>query len=216
MPKATHNGTCQVCGRVQAVGVNSGNLAKHGYTVQWNFFSGTCEGADRAPMEKARGYCDATRQRLLDTAAAYESMTAEDVKSVSIEHKRPGGYERTTTVFHSADELQPFIDENPTYSLYTWDRMVEAVLIQRRTEAAQMRIHEKFLRELADERHGQDLIPRETKVEGEKVRFPAIRTRREALLKKAELEATGEFARVTVRQERGMYSFAITATRKVA
>lgn len=38
---ATHNGTCQACGRQHAVNVKSGKLAKHGYTVDWGFFNGT-------------------------------------------------------------------------------------------------------------------------------------------------------------------------------
>ena len=49
MRAATHEGECQVCGRVQKL--PNGTLAKHGYTVQWGFFEGTCWGADSLPLE---------------------------------------------------------------------------------------------------------------------------------------------------------------------
>jgi hypothetical protein len=48
---ATHNGTCQACGRSHAVGLKTGPLAKHGYTVDWGFFNGTCQGSDARPLE---------------------------------------------------------------------------------------------------------------------------------------------------------------------
>ena len=39
MAKHTHTGTCQICGRRQAVNVKTGRLAKHGYTVaRFGFF----------------------------------------------------------------------------------------------------------------------------------------------------------------------------------
>jgi len=53
MKKATHDGHCQVCGRLQRL--PSGHVAKHGYTVQGRgyggFFSGTCDGSDHLPYE---------------------------------------------------------------------------------------------------------------------------------------------------------------------
>lgn len=52
MTKATHNGTCQACGRSQAISRKTGNLAKHGYTVDYGYFSGTCSGSGRRPLEQ--------------------------------------------------------------------------------------------------------------------------------------------------------------------
>ena len=62
MKKATKNGTCQVCGHVQAVrgGDNGYALAKHGYTVDWGFFSGTCRGSDIHALELSRELLDVT------------------------------------------------------------------------------------------------------------------------------------------------------------
>jgi len=51
MAKATHEGTCQICGRLQKL--PNGRLSNHGYTVQWGFFSGTCFGAHGKPFEES-------------------------------------------------------------------------------------------------------------------------------------------------------------------
>lgn len=54
---ATHNGTCQVCGRLQAL--PNGVLSKHGYVVKgYGYFVGTCPGAERKPLEIERTFAD--------------------------------------------------------------------------------------------------------------------------------------------------------------
>lgn len=52
MAKATHMGTCQVCGRLQKL--PGGVLSKHGYTKQWGWFNGTCWGAGHKPFEQSK------------------------------------------------------------------------------------------------------------------------------------------------------------------
>lgn len=52
MTKATHSGTCQVCGSLQKL--PHGKLSKHGYTKKWGFFSGTCPGAEYLPFELSK------------------------------------------------------------------------------------------------------------------------------------------------------------------
>jgi hypothetical protein len=47
--KATHKGYCQGCGADQML--PGGVLSKHGYTVEWGFFSGTCPGSNWKPFE---------------------------------------------------------------------------------------------------------------------------------------------------------------------
>ena len=49
--KATHTGTCQICGRTQKL--PSGMLSLHGYTKEWGFFSGTCSGSSHLPFEQS-------------------------------------------------------------------------------------------------------------------------------------------------------------------
>ena len=51
MAKATHMGTCQVCGSLQKL--PGGRLATHGYTTRWGFFSGICEGSGHLPFEQS-------------------------------------------------------------------------------------------------------------------------------------------------------------------
>jgi hypothetical protein len=47
--KATHYGHCQVCGSRQKL--PNGRLAKHGYTLEYGFFNGTCFGSNELPYE---------------------------------------------------------------------------------------------------------------------------------------------------------------------
>ena len=51
MTKATHEGTCQICGSNQKL--PSGVLSKHGYNLDFGFFSGVCQGEGHAPFEKS-------------------------------------------------------------------------------------------------------------------------------------------------------------------
>lgn len=48
----THRGTCQACGHIQAVDNASQLIAKHGYTVDWGYFNGTCRGSGKRPAEQ--------------------------------------------------------------------------------------------------------------------------------------------------------------------
>ena len=51
--KATHEGTCQICGRVQRL--PNGFLAKHGYKTTFGYFQGVCWGSKELPYEQS---CD--------------------------------------------------------------------------------------------------------------------------------------------------------------
>lgn len=62
--KATHVGTCQVCGREQKL--PEGRLSKHGYSVQWGFFDGVCDGAHHLPFEQSKDLIERAIQRALD------------------------------------------------------------------------------------------------------------------------------------------------------
>ena len=54
--KATHTGTCQVCGRAQKLG--GGVLSLHGYTTDHGWFEGTCSGSIRLPFELDKSLID--------------------------------------------------------------------------------------------------------------------------------------------------------------
>lgn len=68
MKKSTHDGTCQLCGRLQAL--PNGKLAKHGYTTRWGFFSGTCPGSEHLPYEVSSDLLQDAMQRAQRAAAA--------------------------------------------------------------------------------------------------------------------------------------------------
>lgn len=75
MAKATHKGTCQVCGRVHRINVKSGMLAKHGYTIDWGWFNGVCSGADNLPYEKS---CELVK-RSIEQAEDYKRKLADEI-----------------------------------------------------------------------------------------------------------------------------------------
>ena len=50
--KATHYGTCQLCGSLQKL--PGGVLATHGYQIEWHQFHGICRGTGFAPFEKSK------------------------------------------------------------------------------------------------------------------------------------------------------------------
>jgi hypothetical protein len=67
--KATHIGTCQLCGCTQML--PNGRLAKHGYTVEYGWgFSGTCIGSGELPFEVSKDFIVkvvADTQKQIDT-----------------------------------------------------------------------------------------------------------------------------------------------------
>jgi hypothetical protein len=78
MKAATHNGTCQVCLRMQAL--PNGKLAKHGYTVEHHYFEGVCPGAEALPLEQSREVADDVVRGLRNRAAA-ATARAEALKA---------------------------------------------------------------------------------------------------------------------------------------
>lgn len=54
--KATHYGTCQLCGSLQKL--PNGVLANHGYQIHWHEFHGTCPGSGQLPFEVARDFAE--------------------------------------------------------------------------------------------------------------------------------------------------------------
>ncbi len=112
----THRGTCQACGSVQAVDNVSGLLAKHGYTVNWGYFNGTCQGSGRKPAEHdvtlthtVIAFCTETAASHDDSIAALKDGTTVPSTFLrwnptkKVEHKSRGG--GTYTVTGCNDEL---------------------------------------------------------------------------------------------------------------
>lgn len=69
----THRGTCQACGKVQAVDNGSKLLAKHGYTVSYGAFQFVCNAAGHKPAEFDTTYTHATIASCLESALHHDS-----------------------------------------------------------------------------------------------------------------------------------------------
>ncbi len=60
MAKATHEGICQLCGKLHKL--PSKTLSKHGYTVDWGYFNGICKGTDHPPLEES---CELIKKEII-------------------------------------------------------------------------------------------------------------------------------------------------------
>lgn len=170
MTKATHNGTCQVCGRQQAH-TDSRGLAKHGYTVKDWGFNGTCCGSDKPPVETSTTLLDDTVISLTAQADRLAAKTLETIEVVVLEHyaDRERGDFRTLsdrkirTSVHSQAEFDLWKAERGPrsgYCYWKWDATLKGELRRLHGIAEQIRGHVKFLQQLRATRHGQPLIPR--------------------------------------------------------
>ena len=179
--KATHNGTCQACGRVQAVDPVSGTLAKHGYTVTFGFFMGTCAGSARKPVEHATDLLDRTVASCIAEAQKMEAIatgaTPIETVSVCIARTRDPRTYKVSREFQdmTRDDLAAFMNDEATLDhrrsigIYGSDvddvfrRMVENARRSAGRLAAEYRNHAEVLTGIKADRHGKDLYPR-TKV----------------------------------------------------
>jgi len=90
---ATHTGICQLCGKRHML--PDGKLAKHGYTMDYGYFNGTCRGSDALPFEQSKELAERSllqaairRDELLAQADAI-SMTGNDDGTVWARIERP-------------------------------------------------------------------------------------------------------------------------------
>lgn len=154
---ATHNGTCQACGRQHAVNVKSGKLAKHGYTVDWGFFNGTCSGSDNLPLEQDAELNLAIIKQLTEQAAQLDIEAEGEITKVQIKvgHKWVG---RKAVPQYKLVDRAEFEATRPSYEKF--DREVELVRTRLRRQAELFRSHAADLDRLRESRHGQPLIER--------------------------------------------------------
>lgn len=93
--KAAHNGTCQICGALQAAATKNSVLALHGYTTRWGFFSGTCSGSKELPFELSKGLIEASIENATNQAAELDAearrlRTSDEGTSTWVNHYVPG------------------------------------------------------------------------------------------------------------------------------
>lgn len=88
MARIQHRGHCPHCGRQQAV--RNGGMAKHGYTVDYGYFNGTCTGADMPPMEREPGQiaAEARKDTLRKEADRVAAMLFQPPERVRKSYRR--------------------------------------------------------------------------------------------------------------------------------
>ncbi len=188
----TNRGTCQVCGRIQAIDNGSGITAKHGYKVAgYGFFNGVCPGAFHVPAEKSLTVTHSIIERL-EADAAHDERTAAayrdhsklcttyevyDPTLVIPKRRTTGGY-----------RLVAITDETPAHIVD--DTQTKAANIAEQN-ARHARGHVSMMRQFIVPRLGCELFPAAEVIKTERkaakakavegVRFPTQATRKDAL-----------------------------------
>lgn len=164
MAKHTHRGTCQACGRRQAV--SEGRIAKHGYTTKYGFFMGVCPGARELPLEKSADVLDLTVARLVAFADELEA----DVAAIAAGHFPPPAEAETGRIVFERGERGLSRAKSvtvPWAEAREGDRRQTFANIScgKTVRAREARLHERNLKTLRAERLGQPLFPVERRGE---------------------------------------------------
>lgn len=165
----THRGTCQACGSTQAVDNTTHEVAKHGYTVDFGYFSGTCMGSGYVPAEM-----DVTKTREM-MALCLKSARSEDKHAADLKAGKacPSTFERwnrdkvkVTVKRGYRYETRGDYDTLPIEQATAEERAktISAAIRMAEGHASRLRAHEEFLRTFIIPRHGQPLqaVKRET------------------------------------------------------
>jgi hypothetical protein len=144
--KATHRGTCQVCGRAQAH--FKGTIAKHGYTVDWGFFNGVCRGAEAMPLEQEKTITERIIAELRNDVAPRADKLANDLR---FGHVLPRYTRRVRGELVTCEPA----------ALMPWeiDQCLRRDIANACSEARAARSHADMLEKLIASRHGQPLMP---------------------------------------------------------
>lgn len=129
-------------------------LAKHGYTVEFGYFSGTCRGSERKPVQAERTITDATILGLGKYAGECD-MSAAHLKSGAVNPVR----------IHTGDKFNPTTRRYEAQYIAFGDgtaaqqtRAIELAVAGAESDARGARAHAKGLQQMADELHGTPLV----------------------------------------------------------
>ena len=209
MTKATHNGTCQACGRKQAY---RGTIAKHGYTVDYGYFSGTCGGSDRQPLELETSYNVETVAAIRDWADQQDAKADSNITKVPVEvadKSQPGFYNYKTVMMDRAEFVaQPYQCDRD------FDEDVSSLKFNLRRAATSARKDADLLDALREKTFGNELEARDSADAPQPKRESFSREGRDGALHQAydrqrELKEEGIKSRVT-----GSQSYATITYRK--
>ena len=150
--KHTHRGTCQACGRIQAVNTAHGRIAKHGYTVDWGYFHGICQGSDAHPLEVDKTMTEAIINVLRENEAPRYDKRAADLRSGAVEPKWYKGA-------YKAGKYEEIVV--PREELLSWeqDQILRGAIWNAERSAKAARQHADMLEGLIKARHAMPLIP---------------------------------------------------------
>jgi hypothetical protein len=150
---------------VQAYQVN-GTIAKHGYTVDWGFFNGVCQGSDAKPLEHDTTLTNALIVILRDKEAPLHDKRAADLRAGTVEPK----FTREIAACHFPRRFQDH-DNNRNFhriniecarhelSDYDAQQQITREIYRAESNARNARSHASMLEKLIVERHGKPLVP---------------------------------------------------------
>lgn len=150
----THKGTCQLCGRTHAVNNKTGEIAKHGYTVDYGFFNGTCGGSGILPLQKDREELDLQVKAWEKVANKQLSITEADIDSVPVRVRKNGDVK---TIKMSKSEF--LLAHQNYYNVPSFERAVQVQLINIHSRANGLLTHAADMKALADKIYGTKLFP---------------------------------------------------------
>tara|TARA_R110002072_G_scaffold218270_1_gene375990 strand:- start:81 stop:935 length:855 start_codon:yes stop_codon:yes gene_type:complete len=181
----THRGHCQACGRTQAVDVNHNLIAKHGYTVDFGFFNGVCNGSDNAPLQVEKTLTEETIIDLTDWIAEtnikladlksgkvtisnyWITLKDQKVKDIDLTKPELRSYKESCELIAYTEEMFKShfksYKDNPNRGIYTCSERYLANLHNQYTrllinQVAQAVDHVANLKTLINQVHGQPLI----------------------------------------------------------
>jgi|GEM_PF-3394692 len=132
--KATHYGTCQICGSRQLL--PAGHLSKHGHTVRWGFFEGVCPGSGRLPFE-------------LSTDAIAEVVASVE-RDVAVTEGEIAAVEDLSNPVNDGGNVWVHVYDTSRHGGYRWvkarlhDLVTDATSYSRPLSKCQYTTHDKF------------------------------------------------------------------------
>lgn len=147
----THKGTCQACGRTQAVDNGSKLIAKHGYTVDSGYFNGTCQGSDKKPAQLDLTLTNTVIAFCKRTALVHDQVAAALVAGKTVpatfERWNPNKVVLTTRRNGSTRETKGGYDVLPLSQATVAERAkaIKNAIAENEGQAAGLRMHERML-----------------------------------------------------------------------
>tara|TARA_R110000751_G_scaffold129601_1_gene231618 strand:+ start:191 stop:805 length:615 start_codon:yes stop_codon:yes gene_type:complete len=150
----SHKGTCQLCGRIHAVNNKTGEIAKHGYTVDYGFFNGTCGGSGFLPLQKDREELDLQINAWERIANKQLSLTLSDIELVSVSVRQ--NYAWKTVLMTESEYVQAHLAQRHAPN---FERAAQIQLVNLHSRAKGLLDHSADMKALADKTLGTDLYP---------------------------------------------------------